>query len=82
MELRMAKRRSELPEKYRNYYLYRLDLETTHMVLTGNKALVDHVTEYLRKRVSELARRCGVSNYAILPGYGKRNIVLLEGSVY
>lgn len=80
-EAKLARQKAQLSEEYSSHYLYRLDMEVTGMLLKGDSALVDAVTWYLRDRVATLTRNAGKRKYAILPGYGKRNVVLIEGNV-
>lgn len=82
MEDKLNRRKSKMPIKYSSYFVYRLDLDTTGMMLSTDKTLVHEVTQYLVDRVAKLAKKFGYKNYVVIPGYGKRDVALIEGTVY
>lgn len=64
-----------------NCYTYRLDPDSTGMMLSGEVNLRREVTQYLVKRVTQLASKSGYSRFRIVPGFGKKHVVLIEGNV-
>lgn len=74
-------KKDRLPQ-YVDHYVYMLDLEVTGMLLSGDSQLAESVKQYLIGRVKGLARKAGYAKYVILPGFGKRDVVIARGGVY